>query len=93
MIKSKLIHIEEATINDLNQNNLKLKAIRETKKLLTQIDFNNEVVPMKSSIKLKELLISLKGKNLTREESNLVEEITRSSFDEEDYKILRPNGV
>ncbi len=75
MIESKLILIEQATINNPTQDYLKLKAIRETKKLLTQINFNAEVVPMESSIKLKEILIYLKGALLTKEESKLVEEL------------------
>jgi hypothetical protein len=67
--------IEQGTINNPIQDHLKLKAIREIKRLFTQIDFNAEVVPMDSSIKLKELLISIKGTQLTKEESKLVEEL------------------
>tara|TARA_R110000772_G_scaffold134969_1_gene243626 strand:+ start:16 stop:249 length:234 start_codon:yes stop_codon:yes gene_type:complete len=75
MIESKLILIEQATINNPTKNPLKLNAIRETKKLLTQIDFNAEIVPMECSIKLKELLTFLKGTLLTKEESKLAEEL------------------
>ena len=75
MIESKLILIEQATLNNPTPDHLKLEAIRETKKLLTQIDFNAEVVPMESESKLKELLIYLKGNLLTKEESKLVEEL------------------
>ncbi len=67
--------IEQGTINNPIQDHLKLKAIREIKKLLTKIDFNAEVVPMESESKLKELLISLKGTLLTKEESKLVKEL------------------
>ncbi len=67
--------IEQGTLNNPIQDHLKLKAIQEIKKLFTQIDFNAEVVPMDSSIKLKELLTSLKGTQLTEEESKLVEEL------------------
>ncbi len=75
MIKYKLIMIEQGTLNNPIQDPLKLKAIREIKRLFTQIDFNAEVVPMDSSTKLKELLISIKGTQLTKEESKLVEEL------------------
>ncbi len=67
--------IEQGTINNPIQDHLKLKAIREIKKLLTKIDFTAEVVPMESESKLKELLISLKGTLLTKEESKLVKEL------------------
>ncbi len=75
MIESKLFLIEQATINNPTPDHLKIKAIRETKKLLNQIDFNAEVVPMESESKLKELLISLKGTLLTKMESKLVKEL------------------
>jgi hypothetical protein len=67
MIESKLLLIEQATMNNLTQDYLKLKAIRDTKELLTQIDVNAEVVRMENESKLKELLIDLKGTLLTKE--------------------------
>ena len=67
--------IEQGTINDPDQNPLKLKAIEEVKRLFTKIDFNAEVVPMDSPSKLTELLVSIKGTPLTKEESELVEDI------------------
>ncbi len=69
--------IEQGTINDPDQNPLKLKAIEEVKRLFTKIDFNAEVVPMDSASKLKELLVSIKGTPLTKEESELVEELVQ----------------
>lgn len=69
--------IEQGTINDPHQNPLKLKAIEEIKRLLTKIDFNAEVVPMDSAAKLEELLVSIKGTPLTKEESELVEELVQ----------------
>ena len=69
--------IEQGTINDPDQNHLKLKAIDEVKRLFTKIDFNAEVVPMDSASKLKELLVSIKGTPLTKEESELVEELVQ----------------
>ncbi|MFT6797442.1 MAG: hypothetical protein ACJART_002593 [Maribacter sp.] len=75
MNKYKLIMIEQGTINNPDQNPLKLKALEEVKRLFTKIDFNAEVVPMDSASKLKELLVSIKGTPLTKEESELVEEL------------------
>lgn len=69
--------IEQGTINNPDQNPLKLKAIEEVKRLFTKIDFNAEVVPMVSASKLKELLVSIKGTPLTKEESELVEELAQ----------------
>ena len=69
--------IEQGTINDPDQNPLKLKAIEEIKRLFTKIDFNAEVVPMDNASKLKELLVSIKGTPLTKEESELVEELVQ----------------
>ena len=67
--------MEQGTINNPVQDHIKLKAIQEIKRLFTQIDFKAEVVPMDSAIKLKELLISIKGTQLTKEESKIVEEL------------------
>ncbi len=69
--------IEQGTLNNPNQNPLKLKAIEEIKRLFTKIDFNAEVVPMDSATKLEELLVSIKGTPLTKEESELVEELVQ----------------
>ena len=69
--------IEQGTINNPVQDPLKLKAIKEIKRLFTKIDFNAEVVPMDNSIKLKKLLVSIKGTPLTQKESELVEELVR----------------
>ncbi|MGB5357757.1 MAG: hypothetical protein WBN11_13795 [Eudoraea sp.] len=77
MNKYKLIMIEQGTINNPVKDPLKLKAIQEIKRLFTKIDFNAEVVPMDNSIKLKELLISIKGTPLTKEESEIVEELVQ----------------
>ncbi len=69
--------IEQGTINNPVQDPLKLKAIKEIKRLFTKIDFNAEVVPMDSASKLAELLVSIKGSELTKEESELVEELVQ----------------
>jgi len=71
MIQTRLLLMEYAADND----QMKLEAIRGIKKLLTQIDFNSEVVPTENYDKLKELLESLKGSLLTEDEIKLINEL------------------
>lgn len=75
MIELKLTLIEKIAMTDPKKNHLKLKAIKNAKRLFAQIDFNAELLPIESAFKLKELLIFLKGTQLTNEESKLVEEL------------------
>ena len=75
MIQTKLLIIEYSTVNDSEQNLLKLKTIRNLRNLLMQIDFTSETVPLENTEKLIELLTSLKGEKLTKEESNIAEEL------------------
>ena len=75
MIELKLTLIEKIAMTDPKKNRLKLKAIKNAKRLFAQIDFNAELLPIESAFKLKELLIFLKGTQLTNEESKLVEEL------------------
>ena len=75
MIELKLALIEKIAITNPKKNPLKLKAIKDVRKLFAQIDFNAELLPTESAHKLKLLLIFLKGTQLTNEESKLVEEL------------------
>ena len=75
MIQTKLLLIEYAAINGPEKNHWKLAAIRGVKNLLTQIDFTAESIPLESAKKLKELLISLKGDLLTKEELKIADEL------------------
>ena len=75
MIQTKLLIIEYNTVNSPEQNQNKLKSIRGVRNLLMQIDFISETVPMDNIEKLKELLTSLKGEVLTKEESCIAEEL------------------
>ncbi len=75
MIQTKLLIIEYNTVNNQEQNPLKLKTIRGLRNLLMLIDFISETVPLDNSEKLKELLTSLKGETLTEEESSIAEEL------------------
>ena len=75
MIELKLAFIEKIAMTNPKKNPLKLKAIKDVKRLFAQIDFNAELLPTESAHKLKLLLIFLKGTQLTNEESKLVEEL------------------
>ena len=75
MIELKLALIEKIAITNPKKNPLKLKAIKDVRKLFAQIDFNAELLPTESAVKLTALLIFLKGTQLTNEESKLVEEL------------------
>ena len=75
MIELKLAFIEKISMTNPKKNPLKLKAIKDVKRLFAQIDFNAELLPTESAVKLTALLIFLKGTQLTYEESKLVEEL------------------
>ena len=75
MIELKLAFIEKIAMKNPKKNPLKLKAIKDVRKLFAQIDFNAELLPTESAVKLTALLIFLKGTQLTYEESKLVEEL------------------
>ena len=75
MIELKLALIEKIAMTNPKKNHLKLKVIKDVKRLFAQIDFNAELLPTESAHKLTALLIFLKGTQLTYEESKLVEEL------------------
>ena len=75
MIELKLALIEKIAMTNPKKNHLKLKVINDVRKLFAQIDFNAELLPTESAVKLTALLIFLKGTQLTNEESKLVEEL------------------
>ncbi len=56
----------------------KLDAIKSVSGLLSQIDFNAEVVPYENPEKLTQLLISLKGNELSLEEKNIIDIIAQN---------------
>ena len=67
MIKIKLDLVEFEMLKNPIQNQEKLSAVQNIKKLIEKIDFEAEVVPMQNKTKLNKLLISLKGSFLTEE--------------------------
>ena len=54
----------------------KIKAASDIKAMLSMVDLNVEVVPENSIGMLTRLITSLKGKPLTKEEVDLIHEIT-----------------
>ena len=75
MIELKLALVEKIAMTNPKKNHLKLKVINDVRRLFAQIDFNAELLPTESAVKLTALLIFLKGTQLTYEESKLVEEL------------------
>ena len=75
MILEKLTKIEVALKYSISSEYKKIETIRGFKELLNQIDFSSEIVPFEDSERLTKVLTSLKGKDLNRCESNLVEEL------------------
>jgi len=75
MILENLSMAEKTVKENIKLNVRILESIRSIRKLLRQIDFSSEVVPIEDKEKLQRLLISLKGDSLTRDELALVEEL------------------
>jgi len=77
MILEKLLEAENTIKENIKLNVRILESIRSIRKLLRQIDFSSEVVPIEDKEKLQRLLISLKGDTLTKDELVLMEELTK----------------
>ena len=75
MVLEKLSKLELEAIKTIAKEENKIETIHSIKKLLDQIDFSAEVIPFENSKKVEELFISLKGKQLSKCESKLVEEL------------------
>ena len=80
MIIEKLSKIEAAAKYRINSEYRKLDTVRIFKELLNQIDFSAEIVPFEDSKKLTKVLTSLKGKQLSKCESKLIEEIVENKI-------------
>lgn len=75
MIIDEISKIELASKFRINSEYRKLDTLRILKELLNQIGFSLEIVPFEDYKKLNELFTSLKGKQLSKCEINLIEEI------------------
>ena len=76
MIQKVLTDIEIEVSNRINEEENNLKAVKELKLLLDQIDYEAEVVPFEDKERLSRLLVSLKGATLNESENQLVERIS-----------------
>ena len=81
MIRAKLLLLQFDTLNMEPKNEKKLNAILDLKKLLKQINFNVEVVPIEDEVRLLNFFSSLKNKPLSIEEKRLIQELVK-------YEIL-----
>ncbi len=75
MIIDKLSKIELTSKYRINSEYRKLDTVRIFKELLNQVDFSSEIVPMEDYKKLTKVLTSLKGKQLSKCETKLIEEL------------------
>ena len=75
MILENLLMAEKTVKENIKLNLRMLESIKSIRKLLRQIDFSSEVLPIEDKEKLQRLLISLKGDSLTRDEVALVDEL------------------
>ena len=75
MIKVKLLLADYISGNGDTVELGRQKAIKSIKALLTQIDFNAEAIPENNLDMLTRLLSSIKGEQLNKHESDLIEEM------------------
>jgi len=75
MILDKLYQIEEKSKLSIKKEKERINTVKSMRRLLNQIDFSSEVVPIKDIKHLTMLISSLKGKILTEEEMNIINEL------------------
>ena len=90
MILDKLSKIELKSKYKINSEYRKLDTVRVFKELLNEVDFSSEIVTIEDNEKLIKLLTLLKGKELNKCESNLVEEIVGNH---DLIKDIKPQGI
>ncbi len=78
MIVENLLKVVNDIQFRIEQENGRLVAIKSFRELLSDIDFTSEVVPVEDETRLTRLLVSLKGKPLTKDEMDLINEITKN---------------
>lgn len=88
MIHKKLKVAEQSVRQKINAEKRRMEAIISIKKLLEQIDFKAEVVPVEDRDKLGNLLVSLKGDKLDVGEVELVGLLTDNEENENDSEEL-----
>jgi UTP:GlnB (protein PII) uridylyltransferase len=78
MIVEKLKVEEFVCQNKINEENKRLKTVKNILKLLDEIDFTAEEIPSKDPERLLRLLVFLKGESLNKDESQLVNKLMNS---------------
>ncbi len=78
MIYARLETLEKEILENDKEADGKLKVIRRFQEWLRQVDRETEIIPINHVSRVNELMASLKGEALTREEQKLVEEIVVS---------------
>jgi hypothetical protein len=75
MIIERLIQAVNEIQSRMEKETKRLEAIQSIRKLLSEIDFNAEVVPTEDKDKLIRCLVSLKGRALAKNELELINEL------------------
>jgi hypothetical protein len=75
MILDKLYKIEEKSRLSIKKEKERINTVKSMRRLLNQIDLSSEVIPVKDIKQLSMLIYSLKGKVLTEEEMNIINEL------------------
>jgi len=78
MINTKLLLLEYAARNNHEEEHASLAAIKSIRKMISQIDFSSEVVPIDNPERLIKLMASLKGEQLTGLEINILYDIANN---------------
>jgi len=76
MIQNIISKIKLSATFKIEEQVNKIVAANSLQELLNQIDFDAEIVQTNNPDKLKDLLISLKGKELSSHEVNIIQEIS-----------------
>jgi pantothenate synthetase len=75
MIRAKILFIEHELVRNPSKNEEMLNAIESVKKMLKQIDFKVEVVPLENTKSVCKLLESLKNEPLTNKEKLIAKKL------------------
>lgn len=78
MITASISNVKLATCYKISREIIKLNAIKSIENLISTIDFSAEIVPIEDFEKLQKLLTSLKGKELSLTEIEIIKEISKN---------------
>lgn len=78
MLYERLKQVEISSKDRIKEEQNKLKVVQSILKLLEEIDFSAEMIPEGDMGRIVRLLVYLKGKGLTEQETRIVNEIVNS---------------